>query len=121
VIQIEYDDEVAFTDLLTVFFGSHDPTSLNKQGNDVGTMYRSVIFFTTDTQKTESENFINEINNSNKEGKPIVTEVLPLNKFYVAEDYHQNYFDNNKSNPYCELVINPKLEKVQQKFAKLLK
>lgn len=122
VVEIEYDaDMIKLDDILTVFFGSHDPTTLNRQGNDVGTQYRSVIFFTTEDQKEICEKFIQDINSSNEMGKPIVTEVLPLDKFFVAEDYHKNYFENNKSNPYCEIVINPKLEKVVKKFAELLK
>ncbi len=121
VIKIEYDpSQVRFEDLLTVFFASHDPTTLNRQGNDVGTQYRSVILFTTPKQKTDAENFIKELNASNPNGKPIVTEVKPLDVFYEAENYHQNYFARNPGNPYCEVVINPKLEKVQEKFAKLL-
>ncbi len=121
VVKIEYNsDIVKFRDLLTIFFGSHDPTTLNRQGNDVGTQYRSVIFYTNNEQKKESEDFIKEINKSNKVGSPIVTEVQPLDKFYEAENYHKNYFENNQSNPYCEVIINPKLEKVQKRFANLL-
>jgi peptide-methionine (S)-S-oxide reductase len=121
VIQIEFDPSlISFRDLLTVFFGTHDPTTPNRQGNDVGTQYRSVIFYTTETQKKEAEDFIKEINESNAEGKPIVTEVVPFNKFYPAEGYHQDYYEKNPSNRYCEIIINPKLEKVQQKFAELL-
>ena len=119
--KIEYDPSlVKFRDLLTVFFGSHDPTSLNRQGNDVGTQYRSVIFYTTPEQKTETEKFIAEINASNKKGKPIVTELVPLTKFYEAENYHHDYFAAHPGNPYCEIIINPKLEKVKKEFAGLL-
>jgi peptide-methionine (S)-S-oxide reductase len=121
VIRIEFDpSKIRFEDLLTVFFGSHDPTTRNRQGNDVGTQYRSVIFYTTSAQKIAAEKFIADINESNAEGKPIVTEIEPLEKFYEAEDYHRDYFARNPGNPYCELVINPKLEKVQKKFADLL-
>ncbi len=121
VIRIEYDSsKILYKDLLTVFFASHDPTTINRQGNDIGTQYRSVIFYTTEEQKEQAENFISEINNSSKEGSPIVTEVKPLVKFYEAENYHKDYFANNKNNPYCELVINPKLEKVKQKFSELI-
>lgn len=120
--QVEFDPkEISYRDLMTVFFGSHDPTTLNRQGADVGTQYRSVIFYTTPEQKTLAETFIKEINDSNKEGKPVVTEVVPLDKFYVAENYHQDYYERNKDAPYCELVINPKLEKVVKNFADLLK
>lgn len=121
VIRIEFDSAlISFKELLTVFFGTHDPTTPNRQGNDVGTQYRSAIFYTTETQKKEAEDFIKEINESNAEGKPIVTEVVSFNKFYPAEGYHQDYYEKNPSNRYCEIIINPKLEKVQQKFAELL-
>ncbi len=121
-VQIEYDpSQVKFTDLLTVFFGSHDPTTKNRQGNDVGTQYRSVIFYTTPEQKKQTEDFVKEINLSNPEGQTIVTEVEPLTKFYEAENYHHDYFAKNPGNPYCEVIINPKLEKVQHQFASLLK
>ena len=122
VVQIEYDPSaVKYRDLLMVFFGSHDPTTKNRQGNDVGTQYRSVIFYTTSEQKDEAEKFIQEVNASSKEGKPIVTSVEPLNKFYIAENYHRDYFAKNPSNPYCERIINPKLEKVKKHFVDLLK
>jgi peptide-methionine (S)-S-oxide reductase len=121
VIYIEYDPEqVKYRDLLTVFFGSHDPTTINRQGDDVGEQYRSVIFYTTPEQKEEAENFIKEINNSNLSGSPVVTTVEPLKEFYEAEDYHKDYFAKNKNAPYCQVVINPKLEKVQKQFAELL-
>lgn len=122
VIRIEYDPEkIMFRDLLTVFFGSHDPTSVNRQGNDTGTQYRSVIFYTMPEQKEEAEKFIKEINDSNAMGKPIVTAVEPLTKFYEAENYHRDYYAKNPGNPYCEVIINPKLQKVQERFAELLK
>jgi peptide-methionine (S)-S-oxide reductase len=121
-VQIEYDpSQVKYSDLLTVFFGSHDPTTKNRQGNDVGTQYRSVIFYTTDEQKKQTEDFIKDINASSSEGRQIVTELEPLTKFYEAENYHHDYFAKNPGNPYCEVIINPKLEKVQHKFAELLK
>jgi len=119
--QIEYNPtEVTLQNLLTVFFASHDPTTLNRQGNDLGTQYRSVIFYTSEEQKEVTEKFILGINNSSDTGKDIVTEVLPLDIFYPAENYHKDYFERNKTAPYCELVINPKLEKVQHQFAELL-
>ena len=121
-IEVKFNpDEISYRDLLTVFFGSHDPTTLNKQGNDVGTQYRSAIFYTTEEQKKTVENFIKELNGSNKEGKSIVTEVVPLDIFYMAENYHKDYYERNKEAPYCELVINPKLEKVVSNFTTLLK
>ncbi len=121
-VQVEFNtSEITYHDLLTVFFGSHDPTTPNRQGNDVGTQYRSAIFYTTPEQKTTAESFIKELNDSNKEGRPIVTEVVPLDIFYVAENYHQDYFANHKDAPYCEIIINPKLEKVVKQFGNLLK
>lgn len=120
-IRIEYDPSlISYHTLLTVFFASHDATTLNRQGNDVGTQYRSVIFYTTDKQRDEAEQFIKELNSSAKEGGSIVTEVAPFVAFYPAEDYHKNYFERHKDEPYCEIVINPKLEKVQKEFAELL-
>ncbi len=123
VIYIEFDpSQVKYTDLLTVFFASHDPTTVDRQGNDYGPQYRSVILYSSEEQKKDAEKFIADLNASNSEGKPIVTEIKALGEFYEAEDYHKNYYERNKnSNPYCEVVINPKLEKVQEKFAELLK
>jgi len=122
VIYLEYDPkQIAFKDLLTVFFGSHDPTTINRQGNDVGTHYRSAIFYASESQKSESENMIARINASNPNGAPVVTELKPLEKFYEAENYHHDYFSRNPEQDYCKLIINPKLEKVQKEFAELLK
>lgn len=119
--RVEFNpDEISYKDLLTVFFGSHDPTTLNRQGADVGTQYRSVIFYTTENQKKIAEDLIKEINDSNKLGKSVVTEVVPLGEFYVAENYHKDYYERNKEAPYCELVINPKLEKIVKEFGDLL-
>ena len=122
VVQIKYDPlKVGYEDLLTVFFGSHDPTTLNRQGNDVGTQYRSVIFYTISAQKEIAEKFVFDINNSNKVGQKVVTEIVPFDVFYEAENYHHDYFASHPGNPYCEVIINPKLEKVQKNFANLLK
>jgi len=122
VIQIEYDPtQVSLDDLLTVFFATHDPTTPDRQGPDVGTQYRSVILYTTESQKEASENKTKEINNSNPDGKPVVTEVKPLDKFYPAEEYHRDFYAKNPSQAYCQVVINPKLEKVKKDFANLLK
>lgn len=121
VIKIEYDPkEISFGDLLAVFFNTHDPTTLNRQGADVGTQYRSVIFFTTDEQRNEAAKLIEELNTSKAYEKPVVTELAPFTSFFEAEDYHKNYYENNKEAPYCEIVIAPKLEKLEKKFAKLL-
>ncbi|MBI3459260.1 peptide-methionine (S)-S-oxide reductase, partial [Candidatus Azambacteria bacterium] len=113
--------EVSFRDLLTVFFATHDSTTLNRQGADVGTQYRSIILYTTELQKETAELFIQEINASSLEGHKVVTEIKPLDIFYPAETYHQDYYQKNQTQPYCQVVINPKLEKVQEKFAVLLK
>lgn len=122
VIYIEYaPSEVSYRELMTVFFGSHNPTTMNRQGGDVGTQYRSVIFTTSDAQHEEAKEFIAELNRSSKSGDPIVTEVEPLRQFYPAENYHHDYYANNPNQGYCELVINPKLEKVKAHFAALLK
>ncbi len=121
-VEVKYDAaQVKYETLLTIFFASHDPTTLNRQGADVGTQYRSAIFYTTEEQKIIAEKFIAELNASSTTGEPIVTEVSPLDIFYVAEDYHKNYYENHSNAMYCQVVINPKLEKVQAKFADLLK
>ena len=121
-IKIEFDpSQIKYRDLLTVFFGSHDPTTVNRQGNDVGSQYRSVIFYTTSEQEKIARDFISKLNLSSSEGKKIVTELEPLDVFYVAENYHKDYYERNKDAPYCEIIINPKLEKVQKDFADLLK
>jgi len=121
VIEISFDDSViSFKDLLYVFFTSHDPTTLNRQGNDVGTQYRSGIYYNSETQKIEAEAFIkNEA--SELWDNNIVTEVLPLGALYSAEDYHQNYFNDNNEKGYCRIVIAPKIHKLEEKFKSLLK
>lgn len=122
VIRIEYDPEkISYPTLLTVFFASHDATEVNRQGNDIGTQYRSVIFYTTEGQKKDAEEFIKQLNESTEEGDPIATTIEPLDAFFPAEEYHKNYYARNKSQGYCQVIIAPKLQKVQQQFAKLLK
>jgi peptide-methionine (S)-S-oxide reductase len=122
VTRIEYDpSQVTFKTLMTVFFATHDPTTLNRQGNDVGTQYRSIILYTTKEQEQEAGAMIAEIQASTREGNPVVTTVEPLTEFYPAESYHQDYFARNPEQAYCNLIIAPKVEKVQQKFAELLK
>jgi peptide-methionine (S)-S-oxide reductase len=122
VARVEYDpSQVSFKSLMTVFFGSHDATQINRQGNDVGEQYRSVIFYTTDEQKKEATDFIAGLNASAKDGDPIVTTVEPLTNYSTAEDYHKNYYANNSNQGYCQVIIAPKLQKVQEKFAELLK
>jgi len=119
-IQVEFNpEEVSYKSLLTVFFGTHDPTTLNRQGGDTGTQYRSLILVTTPEQKTEAKAFIKAAQKDLED--PIVTEVKALEKFYEAEDYHQNYYAKNILQPYCQFVINPKLSKLKEKFSALLK
>jgi peptide-methionine (S)-S-oxide reductase len=118
---LEYDpSRVKYRDLLTVFFASHDPTTVNRQGNDIGPQYRSVIFFTSFEQKAEAEQYIAELNASNEKGAPIVTEIVPFTEFFEAENYHHDYFATHQDAPYCQVVINPKLDKVQKEFANLI-
>jgi len=122
VIRVTYDPAViSYDDLLTVFFGSHEPTTPDRQGNDVGEQYRSVIFFQTEEEKQEARAKIQEINESLKDGTRVVTQLEPLQKFFPAEDYHRNYFRQNASAPYCQLIIEPKIEKVKKRFAELVK
>lgn len=122
VTRIEYDPkQVSFRTLMTVFFATHDPTTLNRQGSDVGTQYRSIILYTTPNQKEEAESFIKEVDESTKQGDPVVTEVEPLTEFYEAENYHKDYFAKHPDKAYCNLIISPKVEKVQKLFAELLK
>lgn len=123
VVKVDFDPAViSYDDLLTVFFGTHDATQLNRQGQDVGTGYRSIILYTTEEQREKAEMFIRRLNASADEGKPIVTEVVPLSAFYPAEEYHQNFYARGEARrDYCELIIEPKLQKVQQEFAALLK
>jgi len=120
VVQVTFDSEViSFEELLTVFFSIHDPTTLNRQGADIGTQYRSAIFYHSDEQKATAERVIAET--APQFSTPIVTEVVPLEKFYVAEDYHQEYFANNPNQPYCRAVVAPKVDKFKKKFEFKLK
>ncbi len=122
VVQVTYNPMIISTkDILTIFFASHDPTTKNRQGADIGTQYRSAVYYTSEVQKAIVEEIIEAINSSHELGAPIVTEIKPLDVFYKAESYHHDYFSRNKDVPYCELVINPKLEKVQKEFAMVLK
>ena len=117
VLQIEFDPKkLSYEKLLDVFWLAHDPTTLNRQGNDVGTQYRSIILYHDDSQKAAAEKSMKA---AQKEFKsPIVTEITPLKKFYKAEEYHQNYYNNNPNNAYCSFVIRPKLKKVLEKLSK---
>jgi len=119
VIQITYDPKkISYKNLLYIFFRTHDPTTLNRQGADVGSQYRSVIFYHDKNQKKVADKAIKDAQKDYT--APIVTKVLPFETFYKAEDYHQNYFSNNPEKNYCKLVINPKIKKLQQDFKKYL-
>lgn len=118
VVKIDFNEtEISFTDLLTVFFYAHDPTQLNRQGADIGTQYRSVIFYADELQKAEADAYSTELQN---DGVDVVTTLEPLTAFYPAEEYHHNYYARNTNKPYCTLVIAPKIEKVEKRFAQLL-
>jgi peptide-methionine (S)-S-oxide reductase len=120
--KIEFDPAIiSYHELLTVFFATHDPTTRNRQGNDVGPQYRSSIFYTSDEQKAEALAFIKQLEAADSGGRPIVTEVVPFDVFYDAEDYHKQYFKNHADKPYCQVVIEPKVEHLQKDFAALLK
>lgn len=122
VVQITFDPTIiSFREILEIFFSIHDPTQLDRQGPDVGTQYRSEIFYHTLDQRTIAERVIKELNNSKIWKKPIVTKLSAINEFYPAEDYHQDYYNNNKTQPYCQLMITPKISKFQTGFPTLLK
>ncbi len=122
VVQITFNPNViSYDELLEVFFKTHDPTSLNRQGNDIGTQYRSVIFYHNEEQKKSAEKYISLIEKEKIFDKPIVTELTEYTKFYEAEDYHHNYFKNNPNQGYCAFVINPKYEKFRKVFKNKLK
>ena len=122
VVQIHYDGNlVSYQDLLNVFFGIHDPTTMNRQGADVGTQYRSAIFYHNEDQKDIAEKIIKDLEMQKIFDKPIVTQVIPLDKFYMAEDYHQEYFAKNPYQPYCMAVVSPKVSKFRKHFLELLK
>jgi peptide-methionine (S)-S-oxide reductase len=122
VIQITYDsDIITYDELLQIFWKTHDPTTLNRQGNDVGTQYRSVIFYHDDEQKQLAEKYKEELDASGAWKNPIITEIVPLSVFYKAEDYHQNYYESNPNQGYCAFIIAPKLEKFEKVFKEKLK
>jgi peptide-methionine (S)-S-oxide reductase len=122
VIQVTFDPQViSYKELLEVFFTIHDPTTLNRQGNDVGTQYRSAIFYHSPEQQATAEQVIAELNAAKIWDAPIVTEVVPYTRFYVAEDYHQEYFKNNSGQPYCRVVVAPKVAKARKHFLEKLK
>ena len=122
VVQVRFDPDVMpYRELLEIFFTLHDPTQLNRQGNDVGTQYRSAIFWHNPEQKSEAEGMIAELAAAKQFSAPIVTEVTEADTFYPAEDYHQGYFDQNPQQPYCQFVVAPKVVKARAKFAARLK
>lgn len=122
VIKIDYDDaQISFRDLMTVFFATHDPTTLNRQGNDVGTQYRSAIFYGDDKEKAEAAAFMKELDDAKTFKNSIVTTLEPLTEFYPAEDYHQKFFARNPFQGYCQYMIPPKITKLHKQFKELLK
>jgi peptide-methionine (S)-S-oxide reductase len=122
VCQIVYDpSKISYDEILAAFWQTHDPTQLNRQGNDIGTQYRSVIYYHNEKQKELAEKYKKELNASGAWPNPIVTEISPAGPFYKAEDYHQNYFNENGDQPYCQYVIQPKIEKFKKVFANKLK
>ena len=122
VIQLTYDpDKITFDELLEIFWKTHDPTTLNRQGNDEGTQYRSVVFYHTDEQKKLAEGYKQKLTEAGAFNGPIVTEIAPASTFYKAEDYHQNYYNLNGNAPYCAYIIQPKLEKFKKVFKEKLK
>lgn len=122
VTNIYYDpSRVSFDELLAAFWVAHDPTQLNRQGNDVGTQYRSVIFYHNEEQKQKAEEYKRKLNEEHAYNSDVVTEISPFTKFYKAEDYHQNYYNENGSQPYCQFVIRPKMDKFRKVFHDKLK
>lgn len=122
VVQVTFDPRtISYEDLLNVFFAIHDPTTLNRQGGDIGSQYRSAIFFHTPEQGSTARQVISEINERHLWDDPVVTQVLPFERFYKAEEYHQNYFANNANQPYCRVVVAPKVAKFRQHFLDKLK
>lgn len=122
VARVEYNDEIiSFTELLEVFWFLHNPTTLNRQGNDIGTQYRSAVFYHDEEQKTLSEEYKEKLNSSGAWDNPIITEISSLINFFPAENYHHNYFENNPDQPYCSSVVRPKVEKFRKAFEARLK
>jgi peptide-methionine (S)-S-oxide reductase len=122
VIQVKFNpDVISFDELLNVFWQTHDPTTPNQQGNDIGTQYRSAIFYHNDEQRRVAEAYKQQLDDSKTFGRPIITEITPFKDFYPAEKYHQNYFNDNPYQGYCQFVVRPKVEKFRKQFAELLK
>lgn len=122
VIRVNFDaDDISYREILEIFFALHDPTQLNRQGNDIGTQYRSVVYYHDDAQKAQAEAIIAEMTEAQTWPEPIVTTVEPIDNYSQAEDYHQDYFNNNPQNQYCAMVVSPKLAKFKKTFAERLK
>ena len=122
VVKVEFDpSQITFPELLEVFFATHDPTTLNRQGADQGARYRSVILYTSDVQKDQASEFIKALDESGTENGPVVTEIAPFERFFLAEAEHLQFYQNNPGSMYCQIVIGPKVAKVRQKFAKSLR
>jgi peptide-methionine (S)-S-oxide reductase len=120
-IKIEFDpQQISFETLLNIFFATHNPTEKNRQGHDIGPQYQPTVFYMDDRQKQTVEDFIKKLDDDNTYGRPVVTEVKAFDKFYEAESYHRNYYNNNQSAGYCQVVINPKLEKLRKQFSQYL-
>ncbi len=121
-VQVSFDpSKISYREILEIFFSVHDPTTLNRQGADVGTQYRSAIFYQSEEQKTVTEQLIGELDKARLWRKPIVTQILPLDKFYPAEDYHRDYFARHPEQAYCHTVVSPKVNKFRKQWAKRLK
>jgi peptide-methionine (S)-S-oxide reductase len=121
-VQVTFDPaKVSYREILEIFFSAHDPTTLNRQGADVGTQYRSAIFYHSDNQKTISQEVMKELNKARLWERPMVTQVAPISKFYPAEDYHRDYFKKHPEQAYCQAVISPKVNKLRRQWAKRLK
>lgn len=122
VARIQYDEtKLSYDELLEIFWKTHDPTTLNRQGADVGTQYRSVVFYLDEAQKETALEYKQRLNEENAFGNPVVTEISPASEFYMAEAVHQNYYNNNREQPYCAFVVKPKVDKVRRVFADKLK
>ncbi|MBU3021977.1 peptide-methionine (S)-S-oxide reductase MsrA [Aestuariibacter sp. A3R04] len=122
VVRIDFDSsKISYREILEIFFALHNPTQINRQGNDVGPQYRSAVFYHNDDQKREAQNIIQEMTNDEVWPDPIVTEVTEINNYFPAEDYHQSYFKNNPENQYCAMVVAPKLAKFKKTFAERLR
>ncbi len=122
VAQVEYDEtQISYDQLLEIFWFVHDPTQLNRQGNDIGAQYRSVVFYHDDQQRESAAKYKDRLSKEKVWDKPIVTQIAPLDVFYPAEDYHHNYLENNPGNPYCQSIVRPKVDKFKAVFSEILK